>query len=132
MVNALFWMRKLGRGTILWRYYISTKITLKNLQLGFKVTFKNMCCLNIWYPMEFMTSGALHCEKNIWHDVTILPGWDVSTMETSHRVHWSINPPSKRRPPLFRQDPLKPANCLYSPLLGNTAISCIFRDPIPP
>ena len=53
-------------------------------------------------------------------------------METTHRVHWSINPSSKTPPPLFCQDSLKYANCLSSPLLGKSPISCVFRDPPPP
>ena len=65
--------------------------------------------------MEFMANSALYCEKNISHNVTSLPDLDVSAMEITHRVHWSINPPSKKQPPLFCQDPLESANCLSPP-----------------
>ena len=62
-----------------------------------------------------MTSSALYCEKNIWHDVTSLPDWDVSTMETTHRVHWSINPLSERHPLFFAKTFLN-LQTAYTPL----------------
>ena len=42
-----------------------------------------------------MTSSKLYCEKNIWHYVASLSDWDVSTMETKYRVHWSSTLPQK-------------------------------------
>ena len=78
----------------------------------------------VWtYNILWNSWPVLHYTvRKTWHDVTSLPDWEVSTMETTQRVHWSLNPPSKTLPPLFRQGPLKPTNCLYSPLVGNTAI----------
>ena len=41
-----FFDKEMG-GTFLWRYYISTKTKLKNLQLSFQFTFENIGSLNI-------------------------------------------------------------------------------------
>ena len=65
--------------------------------------------------MEYVTSSALYCEKNIWHNATGFPDLDMSTVGTTHRVHWNISPPSKTPPPPFHQDPLRSANCPSPP-----------------
>ena len=41
------WGNAWGEQIFLRRYYISAKIKVKNLQLVFKVTFENICSLNI-------------------------------------------------------------------------------------
>ena len=125
MVNALFWVRKWGD----WWYYNSTKNS-KTCNWGLKLPSKT-CAIWIYNILWNSWPVVHYTVRKTWHNVTNLPDWDVSTMETTHRVHWSINNPSKSTPPLFRQDPLKSSNCLSCLLLGNSTISCFFCDPHP-
>ena len=99
-------------GTFAWRYYMPTKTNSKTCYWGLNLPSKT--CPVLIYNILWNSRPVVHYTvgKTYWHNVTSLPDLDVATMETTHKVWWSINPPSKTTTPLFRQNPLKSANCL--------------------
>ena len=98
----------------------------KTCNRGFNLASKTgivWICIILWnsWPVVHYTVRITY-----WHNVTSLLDVDVSNMETTHKVHWSINPLSRTPPPLFLQAPLKSANYLSLPFLGNPPTSSFF------
>ena len=67
----------------------------------------------------------------IYSDLNTTNGlWKVSP-NTSHNVHWGINPPQKHYLLFFAKAPLKSANCLSPLFRQSPPIYCFFCDPRP-
>ena len=127
MVNALFWVRKWGD----WWYYNSTKNS-KTCNWGLKLPSKTCA---VWiYHILWNSWPVVHYTVRKTYDI-MLP---VSLTETC--LPWKLHIrcirastlPQKHHPLFFVKTLFKSANCLYFPHFGNTAISCFFRDPLPP